>query len=415
MAQEVLIAPSVAVAEDAVEETEPETQSGVASGPVVDLERVAFSDAEKQRLQDAEKLVRDLICAKISAALIQRQKISSPLRLSERAKQLFHLACTLAVQFQNKKVTLDHVLVALVRETGESSKELGDAAAAEPTQILVGALVRVSVLNVIAGVQTIEAVLPTEAVLRWIHEASRVAAQRSAGNGEIDPVDLVAVLTSADADAATQVLVRDAIKRAVRVERTQSELVKARQEIESQGRTTRHFRKETSDSLVGVVKQLDAVNARFADMGFAAKLDDVQRTVMQLQVAHAASVTELGRRTEHGFGGLVPVLQGFRDQLAAQPTAGPSQISAEIAANVERDKKLAALDRSLDNCRKAIDGVAAQAAAIEVAMPRPLRAGTLAGLVVGVVALGIAAGMMLSQATKSGWVAAALDTLPVLF
>ena len=443
MAQDVLIAPSVAIAEDAVEETEPETPSGLASGVATGPERVAFSEPEKQQLRDAEKLVRDLICGNINAALIRGQKISSPLRYSERAKHVFHFAWTLAVQFQNKKVTLDHILLALARETGGSSKELGDAAAAEPTQILAGALVRVSVLSVIAGLQTIEAVLPTEAVLRWIHEASRVAAQRPSGNGEIDPVDLVAVLTSADADASTQNLVKQAIQRAVRVERTQGELVKARQGIDSLSMTTGYFRKETSVSLGAVAKQLEEANARIADMGksvatlsgtlqakpddsldragFAARLDDVQRTVMQFQAAQAASVTDLGRRTEHGFGRLVPVLQGFRDQLAAQPTAGPSQISAEIAAKVERNKMLAALEQSaalaqsLKDCRYAIDAIGKQATAIEVAMPRPLRARTLACLVAGVVALGIAAGVILSQATKSGWLAAALDSLPVLF
>ena len=233
------------------------------AGPVpAQPDPIALPAKDKELLVAADRLVSSRICAGIDAGLRATGLAADPPLYTEAARQLLRRAWTLAAQLNSREVTIDHLMVGLVNGELAAGEELGAIAGRDAGALLAGALVRIASLEVTAGPQAVETLLPSENVLRWIGEAGRLAGRRSGGAGALEPDDLVDVLRHADANPSVKRLLRRALLLAVRVGRTQSELVKARQGLESLGKTVSFFRTSTDRRLGTVADELETVSGK---------------------------------------------------------------------------------------------------------------------------------------------------------
>jgi len=339
-----------------------EAASTPASGPITTrLEVASFSEDDKRLLGTAEKLIRDGICENINSAIIDLDPTTDPPIYTEKVKQVFYRAWSIAAHLGHYQVIVGHVLVAM---TSSDEATLPEFLGVDPNVLLTGAFVRVA-LPFIADEQTRQPLLPAENLVNWVREANRLAAIRD-GERYLDTADLIGVFTSTEVDQN----VRNALQRTLRLARSaghsRAYLERVWRDVDSFRQTVTRHRGESNNSFAELTAALTACNAQFARLGDLAtaldgcrsELADLNRQTTVIREVGAASVAHISTLV-----GLPAAVDGYRNRLA------------------DLDRKMTFIMTNL---------------------PRPPAARSLALAIVGVLALGIVAGIALSEASFLG-------------
>jgi len=201
--------------------------------------------------------------------------------------------------------------------------------------------------------------------VNWVREANRLAAIRD-GERHLDTTDLIGVFNSTEVDQN----VRDALQRTLRLARSaghaRTHLERVRQDIDSFRQTVSRHRTESNNSFGEVTAAITASNAKIS-------------TLVGLPAA-------------------VEVCRNQLTDLDHQTTA----IRETGAASVAQISTLIGLPAALDACRNRLADLDRQSAAILAGLPRPPATLALTLAIVGVLALGIVAGLELSDASFLG-------------
>jgi hypothetical protein len=391
-----------------------------------------FTADQKLLLRDAATLVRERICQNIDAALLVA-RFPNPIRYSEPTKQLLHDAWTLAAHLHNREVTIDHLIAALVNGDEEAGIALSKAVRNEPNNLLAGALVRVAVLDVIAGAHAIEVLQPSDGLVKWIIEASRLAAEREITNNKLAPDDLVACLNSPVTTTSVKRSVLSAVRQASQVGRTQGELVKARRGIDSVKMTTSFFRSETGERFGKLAKKLDGLAAgqqQLDDRVAAVSQQIPDAAALDTRLAAVAGLTlltkdtngtviDMRRSINDGFANVTKGINALNQRAAPEQVSEPADTSHAILAalrdaEVRQTAKLDGLAVDVAGSHRQLADLDRQTTAIKNALPRPPSAGRIGLAISGALALGIIAGLALTPAPKDGWIAAGLNGVRAL-
>jgi hypothetical protein len=245
---------------------------------------------------------------------------------------------------------VDHVVVAL---TSSDEATLPEILGSDPIVPLTGALVRTASLEPIAGNQAILSLLPADNLVKWVREASRLAAIRP-GDNRLNTSDLIAVLSSPDVDPNVRQMLQRTLQQARSAGHTPTQLERVRQDIDSFKQTTSRHRSESNSSFDEVTAAIAAANA------------------------HIGNLT-----------GLTTAVDTCRNQLADL-----NRRTAEIG-----DTQLASLADTIGDCRRQLANLEYQTAAIKAGLPRPPAAGWIAFAIMTVLVLGSTAGIALSDAS----------------
>jgi hypothetical protein len=338
---------------------------------------------------DHEKFIRDRICDNINSAITVYEEAlrvaqglgsgtrqsELPIIYTEATRHLFHRAWSFAALLRHREVIVDHVLTALI---SSAEATLPDRLASDPIVPLTGALVRIAILEPIAGDQTMESLRPTENLVKWVREANKLTTIRD-GDKRLDTSDLISVFSSTEVDPNVRGMMQRIQRRIQSAGHPPAQLERVRQDIDSFKRTTGHHRHESNESFSEVKSAIAASNAHVA------RLDDLHAAVDSCQ----NQLAEVGRRTSEigdtQLAGLAEAVGDCRSQLA-----NLDHRTAEI-----RDTQLARLAANVEACQT-------QLVAIEAGLPRPLGSGWLALATAGVIVLGIVVGTALSDGSLLG-------------
>jgi hypothetical protein len=325
------------------------------------LEVASFSESDKSLLQAAEKLIRDGICENINSAITDLDPTASPPIYTEAVKQLFYRSWSIAAHLGHYQVIAGHVLVAL---TSIDEATLPDFLGGDPNVLLTGAFIRIN-LPSIADAQTRQPLLPAENLVSWVREANRLAAIRD-GERHLDTSDLIGVFTSTEVDQN----VRDALQRTLRLARSaghaRTHLERVRQDIDSFRQTVSRHRTESNNSFGEVAATIAASNAKLSTLvGLPAAVDACRN-----------QLTDLDHQT--------------------------TAIRQTGAASVAQISTLIGLPTAMDACRTQLADIGRQTVAIMASLPRPPGTLSLTLAIVGVLALGIVAGLELSDSSFLG-------------
>jgi len=341
-------------------------------------------DDHEKLIRDYEKLIRDLICDNINSAITAYEeelpvpqgsgsvarRSELPVIYTEATQHLFYRAWSSAALLRHREVNVDHVLTALISGTKAT---LPDPLASNPIVPLTGALVRIAILEPIAGDQTIKSLRPAENLVRWIREANKLATIRD-GAKWLDTSDLISVFSTTGVDQSVRGFLNRIVRLAENAGDSRVHLARIWKEVENIDQTTSRHKYESGKSFDDVKPVITATHAH------TSKLADL---------AKAVDFAVLDRRTAEIKDSQLPRLAAAVDACQNQ-LAEVDRRTADI-----RDTQLAGITEVVDDCRNQLAGLAHQTAAIEARLPRPPAIGALILAIVGVLALGIAVGVVL--------------------
>ena len=339
-----------------------EATSAPTSGPITTrLEVASFSEGDKSLLQTAEKLIRDGICENINSAIIDLDPTASPPIYTEAVKQLFYRAWSIAAHLGHYQVIAGHVLVAL---TSSDEATLPEFLGVDPNVLLTGAFVRIN-LPSIADAQTRQPLLPADSLVSWVREANRLAVRRD-GEKHLGTSDLINVFTNTEVDQNVRVALQRTLRLARSAGHARTHLERVRQDVDSFRQTVGRHRAESNSSFGELAAAIAASNAQIS-------------TLVGLPTAVDACRNQL-------------------TDLDLQTTA----IRETGAASVAQISTLIGLPAAIDACRNQLADLGRQSAAILAGLPRPPATLPLTLAIAGVLALGIVAGLELSDASFLG-------------
>jgi hypothetical protein len=339
-----------------------EATSAPTSGPITTrLEVASFSEDDKRLLHTAEKLIRDGICENINSAITDLDPSTNPPIYTEKVKQLFYRAWSIAAHLGHYQVIDGHVLVALASSDEATVPEFLGVG---QNVLLTGAFVRVALPSILDE-QTRQRLLPAENLVNWVRQANRLAAIRD-GERHLDTADLIGVFTNTEVDQN----VRNALQRTLRLARSaghsRAYLERVWRDVDSFRQTVTRHRGESNNSFAELMAAITASNAQIA-------------TLVSLPTAVNACRNQL-------------------TDLDHQTTA----IRETGAASVAQISTLVGLPTAVEACRNQLADLGRQTAAIMAGLPRPPATLPLTLAIVGVLALGIVAGLELSDASFLG-------------
>jgi hypothetical protein len=338
---------------------------------------------------DHEKLIRDLICDKINLAITAYEEAlpvaqgsgsgarrsELPVIYTEATKHLFYRAWLFAALLRHREVNVDHVLTALI---SGADATLPDSLTGDPIVPLTGALVRIAILEPIAGDQTIKSLRPSANLVRWVREANKLATIRD-GAKRLDTSDLISVYSGTGVDQSVRGMLQRIVRLAESAGNSRVHLARIWKEVENIDQTTSRHKSESGKSFDEVKPVITATHvhtSKLADLSTAVdacrnQLAEVDRRTAEIEDAHLP--------------GLVATVDACQDRLAAL-----DRRAAEI-----RDIQLAGLTEAVGDCRNQLSELDRRTAAIGDGLPRaPATLWLLLGVVVAV-GLGLGVGIVL--------------------
>jgi hypothetical protein len=375
----------------------------VAAGHAV----AALSAADRATIDAADAVAKAWICAAVNEQLAAAPFRADPVTFAEDMQQLLLRSWSLAARLGHRQVVTEHLFVAL-GTAGNSTLEadLGSMGGSSGAAVVAGSLVSISSLSDYRPDQTIDGLEASENIVRWIKEASGITGADGSRPGELSAKHLVDALGSNTCDLNLRRLLRKLLREAARVGHPQSELVKARQGLETLGQTTSRYRTDTKRTTKLMTRRLRQYNARLVEIARAADKNIEERlsAVAPQVAALGTTLTEHTARLE-GIDGRMTGLATTRLSDMATALAPLQGVPAKLDMLVERSGKPAPPPGpggtpGVDS--GTITRLEQRVAQLTVRMPQAPKPYRLALAVAAVIGLGAAAGLALSP-DGPGW------------
>jgi hypothetical protein len=355
--------------------------SDIAAGDYAPPEFRALAEPQKTQLQDTDALVSDQICEQISDRLKGAMHITND-DYSATTKDLLRRAWSMAAQLQHYRVEPQHIIVGMVTgrySSGAPSEFVGlDSATLRTLRIrTMTALAR---LETAAEMSLVPNLWATADLVSWISEALRIAQSR----GEpLEPDDLFQVMLDAQQSGH---LLHDALQDSF------GSLGSAELPVigGSSGPPS------VANALIPIESGESAQSS--ADVGTreyrnrtSAGITEANRAIRPAQQAASLSRTEIKRLST-----AIDTIPAGSNTVAENLAQLRTQLNELRSQLTDRDTQLVALDKSVAHCRNHLSELGRHTAAIGDRLPRPPAGPWVALAVVGVVAIGLVLGVVLS-------------------
>jgi hypothetical protein len=350
---------------------------------------VGLSEADATTIAAAERLITEAICRRINA------RISDDAVFSEPVRDLLYRAWSMAAQFRNIDVRVEHVIAALATSEAALSNEF-DAVLGDRIVPLAATMRRLAGQRATTGRPKVAALPPHKGVTIWLSEAARLSRLRNAAEVDIRE-DFLGVLESPGSDPAAKAYLATQIKRAREADRAETQLDRVRRDAESISQNTSRLRSNVRGDLEAAITRIEGA--------VASATSDVKTVSAALEGAHRAAIDQAISKLQSAFDQKTDAMQVGVGALAE--TVGTTLKSYrhdfKSTTDASADKQIMIIADLKQSLKSAEDTLANRHSAIarevedlvaelKAARTKPPRVIALIGLIVAAIGLGAGIG-----------------------